>query len=292
MPEIDYNYQLENKDKAIENLARLRMDVIKSCFEFIGEDLGKTNNDIEYHNYMVDNPLQLLGGNGFGSPGYLGGGNIPFNSIDEFLSKLDITAFQKYQANFRGTMYCGNIMRTTIARKINFNSIPKHFIDTCKNISRETGVPLGFYILVSQSEGGFKDAGSIRVVDKYGKEHLYGGYFGQDKYSGYGEGQPLEVQARGAVTDNYKKIVNTSPGASLVERLFLGYISQHLPVVGWYYWKHTGGKIWSVDPDWIANNIKSLYPEIGKVTLAEAIAVNIAGQYMALQLASRPDLIS
>ena len=105
---------------------------------------------------------------------------------------------------------------------------------------------------------------------------------------------PLEVQAKGDVTYNYKQAKANSPGASLIEMLVLGYISQHLPAVGHKYWKATGGKIWSVDPDYIASNCISCYSALSNkaVTLAEALMVNVAAQYMALQIAARPDLLT
>ena len=281
----DYNYEMEQADLKIEMFAKLRLDMIKIAYESMGLDFGKTENKINYRNYMVDEQLMMSSGfSGVFGMG-AGGGSAPFE-VSEFLSKLSIEAFQKYQANYRGTMFCGNIINSTKARTINLNSCPKDFIDTCRRVSQETGVPLGFYILVSKSEGGWRDAPTNSAG--------YGGYFGQSTAKGIGYGAPLEVQAKGDVTYNYKQAKANSPGASLIEMLVLGYISQHLPAVGHKYWKATGGKIWSVDPDYIASNCISCYSALSNkaVTLAEALMVNVAAQYMALQLAARPDLLT
>ncbi len=282
MGSIEYINDFEIADKQIEALARLRLNLIKIPYESVGLDLGKTENNITYKNYLINNPLT------FGSGGFSGaeggfGGSSPY-VVNEFLSKLDIAAFQKYQANYKGTMFCGNIVNTTKARTINFNSIPKNFIDVCRSVSKETGVPLGFYIMVSKSEGSFRDAPTNSAG--------YGGYFGQMSSKGIGYGAPLEVQAKGSVTENYKRVKNNSPGASLTELLALGYISQHLPAVGLRYWNQTGGKIWSVDPDYIYQNITACYKGGSAVRYAEALMVNVAAQYMALQIASHPELMT
>lgn len=281
---IEYNYEMEQADKKIGSIAILRLNLIKTIFETEGLDLGNSKNNINYRNYLADSQLML--GFGIGGEFRYGASNAPFD-IDEFLSKLNIEAFRKYAAaDKHGTVYCGNILTSTKNRTINLNAVPKNFIDTCRRVSQETGVPLGFYILVSASEAGFRDA----PTNAYG----YGGYFGQMTSKGIGYGAPLEVQAKGDVTSNYKKAKAASPGASLAELLALGYISQQLPAVGWHYWKQTGGKIWSVDPDYIASNCISCYSALSNkaVTLAEALMINVAAQYMALQIASHPELLS
>ena len=54
---------MNNIDEAIETLRKFSVNLYKSTLEFLGEDLGPTNNKIEYRNYLIDNPIQ------FGNPG-------------------------------------------------------------------------------------------------------------------------------------------------------------------------------------------------------------------------------
>ena len=57
-------------DEAIEGLARLRIDLIKeSSFEFMGIDCGLTDNDMDYYNYLANNPIPYY------VPGGVGGGD-------------------------------------------------------------------------------------------------------------------------------------------------------------------------------------------------------------------------
>lgn len=67
----DYNYEMEQADQKIEMLARLRLNLIKITYESMGLDFGKTENQINYRNYMADSPLTLGYGIGFGEFGGL-----------------------------------------------------------------------------------------------------------------------------------------------------------------------------------------------------------------------------
>lgn len=43
-------------DFDVEKFARVRLDLLKECYEMCGIDLGKTSNRIEYKNYLINNP--------------------------------------------------------------------------------------------------------------------------------------------------------------------------------------------------------------------------------------------
>jgi len=44
-------------DNAIETLRKIQVDLLKESLEYFGIDFGITNNQIDYRNYLVDNPL-------------------------------------------------------------------------------------------------------------------------------------------------------------------------------------------------------------------------------------------
>lgn len=75
MGSIEYINDFEIADKQIEALARLRLNLIKIPYESVGLDLGKTENNITYKNYLINNPLT------FGSGGF-GGEEGVFGAID------------------------------------------------------------------------------------------------------------------------------------------------------------------------------------------------------------------
>ena len=145
-----------------------------------------------------------------------------------------------------------------------------------KNYSQKTGLPVAALILVGKSESGFKN----EPKNSYG----YGGYFG----SKAGPEGSFDQQAD-TVKRSFETAKNNSPGADDLATLVLMYISHHLPAVGSKYWNQTNGKIWSADPDYIAENACNCWPPLrGKaVTLAEHIMCQLAAQYMALQLRSK-----
>lgn len=70
MEQIDNIY-----DEAIKEFRHLQIDLIKECYETLGIDLGITDNEIEYHNYLVDDPIKFYSGYGEGG---LGGVNSEF----------------------------------------------------------------------------------------------------------------------------------------------------------------------------------------------------------------------
>lgn len=79
---IEYTAEFEEKDKSIEVLAKLRLDLLKITYESMGVDYGETKNDIKYKNYLAENPIKLQGfGGGDGDVdsmfGSAGAGKLP-----------------------------------------------------------------------------------------------------------------------------------------------------------------------------------------------------------------------
>lgn len=197
------------------------------------------------------------------------GGSTPFSSPGEFLSKIDWNKCAKYGAGAY-TNFKSSVTNRTIS------SVPADFMSMAKNYSQKTGLPTAALIMVGKSESDFKNESK----NKYG----YGGYFG----SKAGPEGSFDQQAD-IVRGSFMTAKNNSPGADDLALLTLMYISHHLPAVGSKYWRQTNGKIWSADPDYIAENACSCYPPLrGKaVTLAEHLMCQLGAQYMALQLRSK-----
>jgi hypothetical protein len=196
-------------------------------------------------------------------------------------SNINGAAFTKYAAG--GYLTNANSIKLNIkSRNLNIKNIPNDFINTIRKVSKSTGVPMIQYIIVAASESGFKN----RPANSIG----YGGYFGQGGGIGKGYGYSLEDQARSSVTESYKNAKKAAPGASVQDCLVLGYIYHHLPKLGTKYWKQTGGKIYSLDPNYIASHYKKIYPTISRVRLAEAIVVNICAQWLSAQAVSNSSL--
>ena len=82
--QYDNDYNLQETDNIIELLPRLRLDIIKEIYEALGINLGKSNNKIEYKNYMINDPEAF--GNSFGLDL---GENIDFSSYEGGIISLD-----------------------------------------------------------------------------------------------------------------------------------------------------------------------------------------------------------
>ena len=272
--QYDADYNLQENDNIIELIPKIRLDIVKEIYESIGYSFGKTDNVCNYRNYLI-NDLELFGDLSGLDNEYanltIGGGKSVI-SLNNF-QQINVDAFKKYASGG----YLNNIMNNINARTINFRRIPNNFITTIQKVSEQTNVPVGFFVLVAASEGSFND----RQTNSSG----YGGYFGQSTKAGVGYGAPLEVQAA-EVAKTYKIVKSLSPGAGYQDLLVLGYIYHHLPAVGSKYWKQTNGKIYSLDPDYIYNNIKACYSGGSATRYAEAITVNVVAQYLSAQICS------
>ena len=84
------NYNLQENDNIIELIPRIKLDIIKEIYEALGINLGKSNNKIEYRNYLVNDPEAF--GQSFGNDNGENIGSIDFSgyngeiiSIDKFM---------------------------------------------------------------------------------------------------------------------------------------------------------------------------------------------------------------
>jgi len=73
MSQYKVDYELQEDDNIIELIPKIQLDLIKEIYESIGYDLGKTNNKINYKNYLINTPEMF--GNSFGFDSTLGGGD-------------------------------------------------------------------------------------------------------------------------------------------------------------------------------------------------------------------------
>lgn len=286
---LHYIVPLENqKDHiALKNLAIARKNLILEILESLGDFDCELNFDIEYENEITQDESSvseaivetgmfwssdMYGVYGDASE-FIGGGASP-NAIPLWqFNNINVDAFRRYASGG----YLNNIKNNLKARTLNLKNIPLHFLNTVKKVSQQTGVPVGFFVLVGASESGFVDCKTNSIG--------YGGYFGQSTKNGVGYGASLEKQAT-EVAKTFKKVKAASPGAGYHELLVLGYIYHHLPAVGSKYWKQTGGKIFSLNPDYIYNNIKACYSGGSATRYAEAIMANVVAQYLAAQIVS------
>lgn len=57
-------YNIETMDNAVEMFKYMQLDLLKETMESLGYDLGPNENEVEYRNYLIDNPLEINGGMG------------------------------------------------------------------------------------------------------------------------------------------------------------------------------------------------------------------------------------
>lgn len=193
----------------------------------------------------------------------------------ETFKNLDWSIYKSY-----GAGSYTDFKSMVMSRTLSLSEIPQNFMSAMRNVSSRTSVPVGVFVAIGKSESGFKDA----KPNKYG----YGGYFGQ-KTNPHGYGHPLEEQANGVV-NSYNAVKKSSYGASALDMIVLTYIYHHLPAVGTKYWRQTNGKIWSVDPAYIMENVKACWSKGSSVTYAEHLAVQLSAQYLAVQIARMPGM--
>lgn len=284
---LRYTVPLESQEdhKLMKNFGNIKYNLISSIIDTFGNFNIPLESDVQYENYISDddssisesivesgmfwsNEYFMFGGTG----GFTGGASINAIPMWQF-DKINIEAFKRYASGG----YLNNIQKNLKARTLNLSNIPLHFLQGVRKVSQQTGVPVGFFVLVGASESGFRDQPTNSIG--------YGGYFGQSTKNGVGFGASLEKQAL-EVAKTFKRVQLASPGAGYQELLVLGYIYHHLPAVGSRYWKQTNGKIFSLDPDYIYNNIKACYSGGSATRYAEAITINVVAQYLSNQIIS------
>lgn len=284
---LRYTVPLNAQDdhKIINNLSNIQRNLLTEILEYLGDFSITQQEDIYYENNISkddsslsesivetgmfwSNDYFMFGGIG----GFTGGASINAIPMWQF-DKINIEAFKRYASGG----YLNNIKQNLKARTLNLSNIPLHFLQGVRKVAQQTGVPVGFFVLVGASESGFRDQPTNSIG--------YGGYFGQSTKNGVGFGASLEKQAL-EVAKTFKRVQSASPGAGYQELLVLGYIYHHLPAVGSRYWKQTNGKIFSLDPDYIYNNIKACYSGGSATRYAEAITINVVAQYLSNQIIS------
>ena len=242
---LRYTVPLNAQDdhKIINNLSNIQRNLLTEILEYLGDFSITQQEDIYYEN------------------------NI--SKDDSSLSESIVETGMFWSNDY---FMFGGIGGFTGGASI--NAIP---LQGVRKVAQQTGVPVGFFILVGASESGFRDQPTNSIG--------YGGYFGQSTKNGVGFGASLEKQAL-EVAKTFKRVQSASPGAGYQELLVLGYIYHHLPAVGSRYWKQTNGKIFSLDPDYIYNNIKACYSGGSSTRYAEAITINVVAQYLSNQIIS------
>lgn len=58
---------MQTLDEALESLRRLTIDLTKESFEYLGYDMGPTKNEIDYYNYLVNDPIVFSDGDLMGN---------------------------------------------------------------------------------------------------------------------------------------------------------------------------------------------------------------------------------
>jgi hypothetical protein len=66
MDQYESDYSLQENDNIIELIPKLKLDIVKEIYESIGISYGKTDNQCNYVNYLINNPSMfgMFGGTG------------------------------------------------------------------------------------------------------------------------------------------------------------------------------------------------------------------------------------
>lgn len=170
---------LDNSEKYFKELSHTIINIYKLYVEEMGYDMGDTNNDIEYKNYLIRDPIIIDNkyNNNSKYPNYTGEnadidvGNLNFgNSLDGVFIPDSVKANQK------------------------LGKCPQNFIDDVTRASKITGIPVSFYIAFGALESGWRNCAPNSAG--------YGGYFGQKSHQG-GTGTAFE-QAQGIMVSIYR----------------------------------------------------------------------------------------
>lgn len=138
----------ENLDDAIKELYYSTINLFKESYELLDIDLKKTENDIEWHNYMVNSPVQVGVGGGL-MP------NIDVGDINSFYSNsggvlsfglskgmLEFICFSETSHKFGYTMgpkdlngvdYHDAQGHRTFGYGLLYHPVTKQYMDTIKN---------------------------------------------------------------------------------------------------------------------------------------------------------------
>lgn len=257
-------------DEALEGLWDCTLELCKETYEWNGTDMGDDHANIEYRNYLADNPIQL---------------SSPFMfdpSISNF--SLNIGALGTFDKYNHGAYNIKNGVNNRVKSLHNlFNIVPKGFLENSIAVGRSAGVPVALFLFIGLSESSFRDCAPNNLG--------YGGYFGQQTSAG-GYGSSFETQAMKNIVPNYRRLLRQ--GISKADAIGLTYVAHHLPVIGLNIVKDTNGNIWSSDPDELANKLNMVYNKhmkkpMSATRLAEAMTVNLYAAYASKYMTSNPE---
>ena len=182
-------------------IGQTRINLLKEVLEDLCIDLGPTDNTVDYKNYLISNPIvfytpgsdSLSESEDFNLNGGIGGGN----SIN------------------------GVYIPESVKRNQRIGKCPQDFINGVTAASKETGIPVSFYIAFGALESGWMNCRP--------NSSGYGGYFGQKPSQG-GTGSVYQ-QAKGIMVDIYKN--------ALKDAKQYGFNNSDLAV--WCYLCHNAG---------------------------------------------------
>lgn len=216
---------LDESEIYVKELSNTIINLYKLCIEEMGYDMGFTNNEIEYRNYLVNDPISISVINS--------GQETPEQAEEEsIISQEDIqeepTQGGKLQEGIQkleggGMIYGGVYIPQKIIDTQTFNrQCPKDLLDGVKRASKITGIPVKFYIIYAALESSWnKNAGN----------KVYGGYFAQRAGEGrYGD---AFTQAQGSIVSIYNNAVKTAQS--------YGFDKNAEDLVAWCYLCHNAG---------------------------------------------------
>lgn len=194
---------LDDSEIYVKELTRSIVNIYKLCYEEMGYDLGATYNQVEYHNYLVNEPLYI--DNEYESIYVVDNDyvNIPLDFGGDTSTLTDI------------------IIPAVVKKNQTMTKCPQSFVNDVTQASQVTGIPVGFYIAY-----GFLESTWRNVTGS-----AYCGYFGQPANQG-GTGTVLKQAQGQAITSIYRQAVNDAKK--------YGFTSKS-DILAWCYLCHNAG---------------------------------------------------
>ena len=149
--EITEESELVPYDEALENYAKLRLDILKECYEGLGIDLLDTENQVLYKNYLI-NDAQMFGAGGgladLGDVSGIGLGTVTGNAA------TNKAAWRAALAKFSGVMGLNKTGQVVIEANVLVESGNyKWFAELGKGKGRAYGKPAGPYAQIYYGRG-------------------------------------------------------------------------------------------------------------------------------------------
>lgn len=196
---------LDRSEIYIKELSHSIINLYKLCIEDMGYDMGDTNNEIEYRNYLVDSPIMFYNEN-----------KSSYSDDNTYVDNGEGMTFGDGTEIFNDV-----IIPQSVLRNQKLGKCPQSFIDGVTKASKVTGIPVKFYIAFGALESGWKD---------YHGANSYGGYFGQKANEG-GRGSVYE-QAQGMIVNIYRQAIKDAKT--------YGFTNQ-ADILAWCYLCHNAG---------------------------------------------------